>query len=320
MEWIGMGIDSRLLESLGQDLKGKLGQVRLRIYDLAGREFTIESVPQLREVLFERLGLPVQKRTKTGPSTDADVLADLAAAGYELPTRLLEYREYAKLKSTYVDGLRALISPETGRLHTSFNQAGTATGRLSSSEPNLQNIPIRTPLGASIRKAFVPANGFLMLVADYSQIDLRVLAHLSKDPAFMEAFRAGRDIHRETAAQIFGVKLSEVTSEMRATAKMVNYATLYGQGASSLARQLGITEQEAQKFIDGYFLRFPSIRSYLDGQIEQAEREGYVETIFSRRRYIPELRSQSPGIRNFGHRVAQNTPFRARPPTSSSWL
>ena len=309
MEWTGIRIDSRLLDSLGRDLEQKLGQVRQRIYELAGEEFSIDSVPQLREVLFERLKLPVQKRTKTGPSTDADVLADLAAAGHELPTRLLEYREFAKLKSTYVDGLRALTHPETGRLHTSFNQAGTATGRLSSSEPNLQNIPIRTPLGASIRKTFVPADGFLMLVADYSQIDLRVLAHLSKDRAFVEAFRAGRDIHRETAAQIFSVKLPEVSSEMRATAKTVNYATIYGQGAPSLAHQLGISEEEAQKFIDGYFLRFPSIRSYLDGQIEHAEEEGYVETIFGRRRYVPELRSKSPGIRNFGKRVAQNTPI-----------
>lgn len=208
-----------------------------------------------------------------------------------------------------VEKAEALIHPETGRLHTSFNQAVTATGWLSSSEPNLQNIPIRTPLGASIRKAFAPAAGFLIMVADYSQIDLRVLAHLSKDLAFLEAFRAGRDIHRETAAQIFGVKLSQVSSEMRATAKTVNYATIYGQGAPSLAHQLGISEEEAQRFIDGYFLRFPAIRSYFDDQIEQAEKEGYVETIFGRRRYVPELRSKSPGIRNFGRRVAQNTPI-----------
>lgn len=309
MEWVGIGIDVSVLDSMSRDLETKLEQLKNDIHRLAGGEFNIDSVPQLREILFEKLNLPIRKRTKTGPSTDADVMEALAAEGHPLPSKLLEYRELAKLKSTYVDALRMLVSPETGRLHTTFNQAGTATGRLSSSEPNLQNIPIRTPLGASIRKAFVPANGFLMLVADYSQIDLRVLAHVSKDPVFIEAFRSGRDIHRETAALIFGVELSDVSSEMRATAKTVNYATLYGQGAPSLARQLGISEEKAREFIGGYFKRFPAIRSYLDGQIERAEREGYVETIFGRRRYVPELRSKHPGTQGFGRRVAQNTPI-----------
>ncbi len=309
MEWVGIKVDVNVLNSMSRDLEIRLSQLESDIYDLAGGKFNIESVPQLREILFEKLNLPIKKRTKTGPSTDADVMEALAAEGHALPSKLLEYRELAKLKSTYVDALRTLVSPETGRLHTTFNQAGTATGRLSSSEPNLQNIPIRTPLGASIRKAFVPADGFFMLVTDYSQIDLRVLAHLSKDPVFIEAFQSGRDIHRETAAIIFGVDLSEVTSEMRASAKTVNYATLYGQGAPSLARQLGISEREASEFIDGYFKRFPAIRSYLEGQIETAEREGYVETIFGRRRYIPELRSKHPGIQGFGRRVAQNTPI-----------
>ncbi len=309
MEWIGIGVNMDVLDSMGRDLEGRLLQLESDIYDLAGEKFNIDSVPQLRQILFEKLKLPIRKRTKTGPSTDADVMEMLAAEGHALPSKLLDYRELAKLKSTYVDALRPLVSKETGRLHTTFNQAGTATGRLSSSEPNLQNIPIRTPLGASIRRAFVPEKGFLMLVADYSQIDLRVLAHLSKDPVFIEAFRSGRDIHLETAALIFGVDLSEITSVMRASAKTVNYATLYGQGAPSLARQLGISEREAREFIDGYFKRFPAIRSYLDGQIERAEREGYVETIFGRRRYVPELRSKHPGIQGFGRRVAQNTPI-----------
>jgi DNA polymerase I len=309
MEWTGIAIDRKILDSMSEDLEKNLDLLRDRIYRHAGGEFNIDSVVQLREILFERLKLPIKRRTKTGPSTDADVLAELASEGHELPERLVEYREMAKLKSTYVDALRALISPETGRLHTSFNQAVAATGRLSSSEPNLQNIPIRTPLGASIRKAFVPAEGYRMLVADYSQIELRILAHMSRDPVFLDAFRGGRDIHRETAAILFRVELPEVTSSMRDMAKTVNYATLYGQGAFSLSRMLGIGGKEAQKFIEGYFERFPAIRSYLDSQTAHAEKEGYVETLFGRRRYVPELRSKNPAIRGFGRRVAWNSPL-----------
>lgn len=309
MEWTGVGIDQDVLEAMSLDLEKKLDLARDRIHRLAGEDFNIDSVVKLREVLFERLKLPIIRRTKTGPSTDADVLSELAARGHELPERLLEYREAAKLKSTYVDALRERISPETGRLHTSFNQAATATGRLSSSEPNLQNIPARTPLGASIRKAFVAEKGFKVLTADYSQIELRILAHMSKDPVFLEAFRSGRDIHRETAALVFRVGLPEVSPSMRDMAKTVNYATLYGQGAPSLARMIGVPLEEAKAFIEGYFERFPSIRSYLDGQIERAVKEGYVETLFGRRRYVPELRSKNPGLRGFGRRVAQNSPI-----------
>jgi DNA polymerase-1 len=206
---------------------------------------------QLREVLFEQLKLPVKKRTKTGPSTDAEVLEELAAEGHQLPRLIIEFRELAKLKSTYVDALPALVDPRTNRIHTTFNQTVTSTGRLSSSDPNLQNIPIRTPLGAEIRKGFVPAEGLAFLGADYSQVELRILAHLSEDPAFVEAFQEGRDVHRDTAARIFGVGQDVVTPAMRATAKTVNFATIYGQGPFALGRQLGISIGEARAFIPG---------------------------------------------------------------------
>jgi DNA polymerase-1 len=237
------------------------------------------------------------------------VLEQLAMEGHQLPRLIIEYREIAKLKSTYVDALPALAAPETHRLHTSFNQTVTSTGRLSSSDPNLQNIPIRTPLGAEIRKGFVPGEGMLLLGADYSQIELRILAHLADDPAFVEAFRAGRDVHRDTAALIFGVPSDQVSPAMRAQAKTVNFATIYGQGPAALARQLGISVAQARDFIRNYFERFPSIRAYLDAQVERAREEGYVETLFGRRRYIPELNSKNPNIRGFGERVATNSPI-----------
>jgi DNA polymerase-1 len=309
MEWRGVRIDVPFFRAMGERLARELRLVEEEIYKVAGGPFNINSPLQLREVLFERLGLPVVKRTKTGPSTDAEVLEELAQLGHALPRLLLEYRELAKLKSTYVDALPALVNPETGRVHTSFNQAVAATGRLSSSEPNLQNIPARTPLGAEIRKGFVPAEGWLLLSADYSQIELRILAHLSHDPAFVEAFRRGGDIHRETAAILFGVPPDKVTPAMRAQAKTINFATIYGQGAFSLARQLGISVADAQRFIDEYFERFRGIRAYLDAQIERAREQGYVETLFGRRRYVPELQSRNPSQRGFGERVATNSPI-----------
>jgi DNA polymerase-1 len=309
MERAGIGIDLDFFAEMSRRLEHELRLVEEEIYKLAGRELNINSPVQLREVLFDRLGLPVKKRTKTGPSTDAGVLEELAAEGHQLPRLILEYRELAKLKSTYVDALPALADPETHRIHTSFNQTVASTGRLSSSDPNLQNIPIRTPLGAEIRKGFVPAEGLVFLGADYSQIELRILAHLSGDPAFVEAFRAGRDVHRETAALIFGVKSDVVTPAMRAQAKTVNFATIYGQGPVALARRLGITVTQARAFIDSYFERFPAIRQYLDRQVELAREQGYVETLFGRRRYIPELNSKNPSIRGFGERVATNSPI-----------
>lgn len=308
MEWAGIRIEPEFFASLGARLERELGLIREEIYKLAGGEFNIGSTPQLREVMFEKLGLPVIKRTKTGPSTDASVLEELAAQGHAFPRLLLEYRQLDKLKGTYVDALPALINPETGRIHTSFNQTVAATGRLSSSDPNLQNIPIRTELGAEIRKGFVPEEGFVFLSADYSQIELRILAHLSGDPAFVEAFRQGADIHRQTAALVFGVSPEDVTPQMRNAAKTINFATIYGIGPFALAKQLDTSVAEARRFIDAYFERFPGVRRYLDEQIEYAREHGYVETLSRRRRYIPEIRSRDFNIRQFGERAATNAP------------
>ena len=237
------------------------------------------------------------------------MLERLAEEGHVLPGLIIEYRELSKLQNTYIDALPALVNPHTGRLHTSFNQTVAATGRLSSSDPNLQNIPIRKELGRGIRRAFIPRDGWLMLGADYSQIELRLLAHLSGDMAFVEAFRSGGDIHRETAAVIFGVSVVEVTPEMRSRAKTINFATIYGQGAHALSQQLGSTHAEAREFIDQYFTRFTGIRTYLNATVEFARTNGYAETLFGRRRYIPELRDKNFNIRAFGERTAQNTPI-----------
>src|SRR5204863_2817552 len=256
----------------------------------AGQEFNINSNPKLREILFDTLHLPVLKRTSTGPSTDASVLQQLADDGHQLPVLLMEYRELSKLESTYIDALPLYVHPRTGRLHTSFSQTTAATGRLSSSDPNLQNIPIRRELGRDIRRGFVPQRGWTLVSADYSQIELRLLAHLSHDPAFVEAFQAGGDIHRQTAALIFDVPLADVTSTMRSRAKTINFATIYGQGPHALSRQLGIEHAEAKQFIARYFERFQGVRNYLDAMVAFARENGYVQTIFGRRRYIPELR------------------------------
>jgi len=308
MEWTGIRIDTGFFADLSRRLEAELALIREEIYKVAGVEFNIGSTPQLREVLFDRLGLPVLKRTKTGPSTDASVLEELAEQGHELPRLLLEYRQLEKLRGTYVDALPALVNPETGRIHTSFNQTVTSTGRLSSSDPNLQNIPVRTELGAEIRKGFIPADGHVFLAADYSQIELRVLAHLSGDPAFVEAFRRGADIHRETAALVFGVAPDEVQPQMRDAAKTINFATIYGIGPFALAKRLGTSVAEARSFIAAYFERFPRVRAYLDAQIEHARTHGFVETLSGRRRYIPELRSDNFNVRQFGERAATNAP------------
>jgi DNA polymerase I len=308
MEWHGIRIDERFFAEAGARLARELESIQQEIWNTAGEEFNINSTPQLRAVLFHRLGLPVLRRTKTGPSTDAGVLEELAAQGHELPRMLLEFRRIDKLKSTYVDALPLLVNPRTGRIHSSFNQTVAATGRLSSSDPNLQNIPIRTEQGAEIRKGFIPADGFTFLTADYSQIELRILAHFSGDPAFVEAFRSGADIHRQTAAIMFGVAVADVTADMRAAAKTVNFATIYGIGPFALSHQLGTSVPEAREFIDNYFVRFPDVRRYLDDQIEKAREHGFVETILGRRRYIPEINSRNYNIRQFGERAATNAP------------
>ena len=307
MEWAGIRIDRAWFAKLKERFEAARKKVEQTIYAEAGGEFNINSNAQLRKVLFETLKLPVLKKTATGASTDASVLQELADQGHTLPVLLMDYRELAKLESTYLDALPALVNPETGRLHTSFSQTVAATGRLSSNDPNLQNIPIRSELGREIRRGFVPEEGWKFLTADYSQVELRLLAHLSADEAFVNAFRAGGDIHRQTAALIFNVKLEDVTAEMRARAKTINFATIYGQGAHALSRQLKVEHAEAKKFIEDYFERFSGVRRYLTAVVESARERGYVETLFGRRRYIPELRDQNFNTRAFGERAAANS-------------
>jgi DNA polymerase I len=309
MQWQGVSIDQSWFATLKERFARERQRVEKEIYELAGEVFNINSNPKLREILFERLGLPVLKKTPTGPSTDVTVLQQLADEGHQLPVLLMEYREISKLESTYIDALPAIVNPRTGRIHSNFNQTVAATGRLSSSDPNLQNIPIRRELGRDIRRGFVPAAGHVFLAADYSQIELRLLAHLSGDPAFVEAFRAGGDIHRQTAALIFEVPLAEVTSEMRGRAKTINFATIYGQGPHALSKQLKIAHADAKAFIERYFERFASVRAYLDSQVEHARTHGYVTTLFGRRRYIPEIRDRNFNIRAFGERTAANSPI-----------
>ena len=309
MEWTGIRIDLALFNRLSEELGTDLRRLDEEIARVAGTDVNLNSPRQLASILFEKQQLPVLKKTKTGPSTDADVLEQLAAMGHELPRLILEYRELQKLKGTYVDALPQRINRTTGRIHTSFNQAGAATGRLSSAEPNLQNIPIRTPRGEAIRAGFIPMEEWVFVVADYSQIELRIMAHLSEDPAFIEAFRQGGDIHRQTAALIFNVPVAGVTPEMRARAKTINFATIYGQGAFALSRQLGISLEDAKEFITRYFERFSGVRAFLDRQVELARRQGYVETLFKRRRYIPEIKERNFNQRAYGERNAQNSPL-----------
>lgn len=309
MEWTGITINIEWFKSLKERFRREREAVERQIYAAAGEEFNINSNLQLREILFTKLGLPVLKKTSTGPSTDATVLQELADNGHLLPGLLMEYRELSKLENTYLDALPELVNPATGRLHTSFNQTVASTGRLSSSDPNLQNIPIRRELGRDIRRGFIPRSGWKLMAVDYSQIELRLLAHLSRDQAFVEAFNAGGDIHRQTAAIIFDVPISEVTAEMRSRAKTINFATIYGQGAHALSRQLKIEHAEARTFIARYFERFSGVRRYLDDMVGFAREHGYVETIFGRRRYIPELREKNFSIRAFGERTAANSPI-----------
>ena len=309
MERNGITLNREILSRISREVEGELEKLTRQMHELAGEEFNLNSPTQLRRILFEKLGLPVGKKTKTGYSTDVGVLRKLAPL-HELPALILGYRRLYKLKSTYLDTLPTLINPKTGRIHTNFNQARTATGRLSSSNPNLQNIPIRTDLGRRIRTAFIPRpSGWLFLSADYSQIDLRVLAHLSADPLLREAFQRDEDIHAFTASQIFEVPLSEVTREMRRRAKTVNFGVIYGMGAYALSEDLEIPMKEAQEFIRKYFERYHEVAVYQKMVIEEARRNGYVTTMFHRRRYLPELKSDQHQIRSFGERTAVNTPI-----------
>ncbi len=309
LEWTGIRIDAAVFERLSRELTTDLIRLEAEIAVEAGGSVNLNSPKQLAGVLFGKLQLPVLKKTKTGPSTDADVLEQLAEMGHAVPRLLLEYRELQKLKSTYVDVLPGRVNPRTGRIHTRFNQTGAATGRLSSSDPNLQNIPIRSARGEAIRRGFIPSPGWSFVVADYSQIELRLMAHLSGDPAFVAAFTQGEDIHRQTAALIFGVERDAITPEMRGQAKTINFGTIYGQGPFALSKQLGISQEEAKQFIAAYFHRFAGVRAYLDHQVEVARAQGYVETLFQRRRYIPEVKDKNFNTRAFGERLSQNSPL-----------
>lgn len=307
MEKEGIAIDREALKKYGEDLSVSIAELEKRIYEAAGEEFNINSPKQLGVILFEKLQMPNSKKTKTGYSTSAEVLEKLAV-DYPIVSDILEYRQLTKLKSTYADGLANYID-ETGRIHTTFNQTITATGRLSSTEPNLQNIPIRIELGKMIRKVFHPAKGNLFVDSDYSQIELRVLAHVAGDEKLIEAFQNGQDIHRTTASHVFGVPFDEVTDLQRRNAKAVNFGIVYGISAFGLSQDLNISRKEAQEFIDKYFETYPKIKAFLDGTVEQAKKDGYIKTLFNRIRPIPELSSSNFMQRQFGERVAMNSPI-----------
>jgi len=309
MELVGIKLDLEVLRVLAQDIEKRLIKLIEDIYQISGVQFNINSPKQLRDVLFERLKLPVVKKTKTGPSTDEEVLRSLSGR-HRLPAMLLEYRQLMKLKTTYIDTLPGLVDPKTQRLHTSFNQTATETGRLSSSNPNLQNIPIKTDIGRKIRQAIIASHhDNYLLSCDYSQIELRILAHLSKDENLISAFRKDRDIHRATASLIYGLDENAVSESMREVAKRVNFGIIYGLTAYGLARDLGINVDEAQGFIDAYFLRYPKVKEYIQGQIEIAHKHGFVTTLLGRRRYMPQINDKNQGIRQFAERQAVNTPI-----------
>ena len=306
MERAGVRIDEAHLEHLSQEYEKELARIEKEIYRLAGEEFLVSSPKQLQVILFEKLGLPILKKTKTGYSTAESVLEQLIQH-HELPGQILAWRKLSKLKSTYVDALPPLVDEKTGRIHPSFHQLGAATGRLSASNPNVQNIPIRGSEGARIREAFVPAEGNVLVSADYSQVELRIVAHYSGDGSLIEAFRNGEDIHRRTAAEVAGIELSEVSDEQRANAKAVNFGIIYGSSAFGLAQQLGIATGAAQETIDAYFARYEGVRRFLDETTKQAKKDGFVRTWMGRRRYLPDLTSRNRVLRQAAERMATNT-------------
>lgn len=308
MELTGIRVDLDLLSELSQEFGKRRRALEKEIYDLAGEEFNIGSPQQLQTILFDKLGLPRGKKTKTGSSTDSSVLEALAEQ-YPLPAKILAYRGFTKLQSTYVDALPKLIHPKTGRIHTSFNQTVTATGRLSSSNPNLQNIPVRTEEGRRIRTAFVPEPGWVLLSADYSQIELRLLAHLSQDPVLIESFQKGQDVHARTAAELFGASLNTVSAAQRRQAKTINFGIIYGMGALRLGRSLGIPLKTAQEYIEQYFKRYAGIKAYMDSVLLEARKCGYVTTLLGRRRYVPDLQSKNAQLAAAAERMAVNTPI-----------
>jgi DNA polymerase-1 len=307
MERHGIRVEPARLEAFAKELERSLDNLTREIHALAGESFSIASPKQLAQILFEKLKLPAIRRTKTGYSTDADVLTELAM-GHPLPAKVLEHRTLSKLKGTYADALPALVNPGTGRIHTTFNQLVAATGRLSSQDPNLMNIPIRTELGRRIRQAFVPEEGWRFVAADYSQIELRILAHLSGEPAIIESFRRGEDIHTRTACEVFKVEPGAVTSLQRTIAKSANYAILYGVSAFGLSQATRIDQKEAQRYIEAYFATHPLVRAFIDRTLAEGRERGYVSTLLGRRRYLPDLRSGNPVARNAAERMAMNAP------------
>lgn len=309
MERTGVLIDSDALFIQSNEIATRLTALEEQAYALAGQPFNLASTKQLQEILFDKLGLPIlQKTPKGAPSTNEEVLEELAYS-HELPKILVEHRGLSKLKSTYTDKLPQMVNSQTGRVHTSYHQAVTATGRLSSSDPNLQNIPIRNEEGRRIRQAFIAREGYSIVAADYSQIELRIMAHLSGDQGLINAFSQGKDIHRSTAAEIFGMSLDEVTSEQRRNAKAINFGLIYGMSAFGLSRQLGISRPDAQKYMDLYFQRYPSVQKFMTDIREKAKAQGYVETLFGRRLYLPDINSSNAMRRKGAERVAINAPM-----------
>jgi len=308
MEMKGVCIDIPFLRNMSNEFAGKMDELTVRIFETAGEEFNINSTKQLGEILFDKIGLKTVRKTKTGQSTDIDVLVKLSKL-HPLPELVLEYRQLVKLKSTYLDALPLMVNPATGRIHTSFNQAVTSTGRLSSSDPNLQNIPIRTELGRTIREAFIAPPGYVILSADYSQIELRIMAHMSGDSVLREAFTEGVDVHTKTASILFGIFPGMVTPDMRRQAKTINFGVMYGMGAFALSEQLGIDRKEAKQFIDNYFGIHTGVKAFIDRTIEEAERTGYVTTLLGRKRYVQEIHSTNRNVAEFGKRTAINTPI-----------
>jgi DNA polymerase-1 len=309
MELEGFKVDKAMLQQLDVEFSEHVNRLTGEIINLAGESFNLNSPRQLGEILFDKLGLPVQKKTKTGYSTDIEVLERLHSM-HPIIEKLIEYRQVMKIKSTYIDGLLHVINPLDGKIHSSFNQTVTATGRISSTEPNLQNIPVRMEMGRRVRKVFTASDDRHILVdADYSQIELRVLAHISGDPNLIEAFRKKQDIHRRTAADIFGIPMDQVTEEQRSSAKAVNFGIVYGISDFGLAKNLGTTRARAKKYIESYFHRFPMVKEYMDRIVSEGKKNGYVSTLFNRRRDIPELKSRNYNIRSFGERIALNTPI-----------
>ena len=306
----GALVDAKLLGLQSNELGEKLVALERQAFEIAGEEFNLASPKQLGVILYEKLGLPIISKTAKGQASTAEaVLAELAEQDFELPKVLMQYRTLSKLKSTYTDRLPEQINPRTGRIHTSYHQAVAATGRLSSTDPNLQNIPIRTAEGRRIRQAFVAPKGYQLLAADYSQIELRIMAHLAKDESLLDAFRHGRDVHKATAAEVFGVPLDEVSSDQRRSAKAINFGLIYGMSAFGLAKQIGCDRKQAQAYIDVYFHRYPGVLAYMERTREQAAEQGYVETLFGRRLYLPDIHAKNQGLRKAAERTAINAPM-----------